>query len=282
MLFYKTKTLRKLNQCRMYLKIFCLADIVELDGVTIQPSIWNCVYPAASTYNWPTIPRPTASLIKLWQKALRFCFSINKQSILMPLGKWLPVIRHIQYPIRWDPIDNNIHCGLSPTYCHHPKNDLRHSYNWAYTTKDTYNPNNHIPVGITPYPPTHYKLTHKPQPHPKFKETTASVQTQQPAHQQLIKTIKQKDTLTKALIGNLQNTSDHSIAQAYTNNQLVCACDGSKKDNNIGYGYVLYSHDKGDIGQSDNACWSHPDLISSTQPEAFGALALTELFLCIE
>ncbi len=55
----KQPTLQWLNQCRMYLRVFLLSDIVSGTGDCILPQFWEHQRPADTTLDWPNTTLPS-------------------------------------------------------------------------------------------------------------------------------------------------------------------------------------------------------------------------------
>jgi len=86
---WKQLELQTLNQCRMFLKVFLLLEIVKGSSKYIVSQFWDCPHLAASPYLWPRTPTPTGSSWKMWQKALSTSLHLGRnQRLALPLGKW--------------------------------------------------------------------------------------------------------------------------------------------------------------------------------------------------
>ena len=84
---FSTKTLVILNSCRLYLQAITLADIVNVDGTTIDIKAWRVEEPVrSSTLAWPIQHRPSVKSIRIWQSALQIVANIRE--LKTPLGRW--------------------------------------------------------------------------------------------------------------------------------------------------------------------------------------------------
>ena len=92
--------LKRLNYCRMYLRVSRLSDITTNDGYTIQPGYYNGTQiNPYTTQHWPRQQRPSDKVWKLWQGALNVAVGNN---------------RRLKHPLRsWTKVD------CSPTYWYH-------------------------------------------------------------------------------------------------------------------------------------------------------------------
>ena len=91
---YDTAELLMLNECRLYLHAYTLADIVTADGRAIDTSVWlgrrsySCRYIAS---DWIQTRDPGRPFWLCWQRALRRTFLFQNQQHLRlrsPLGIW--------------------------------------------------------------------------------------------------------------------------------------------------------------------------------------------------
>eukprot|EP01082_Thalassiosira_pseudonana_P008637 g7672.t1 g7672 contig26:13077-14873(-) len=90
-----TRELIAANNCRMYLRVIKLSDIVTLDGRTIDKGLIDGSTRAESQLRWP--PR----MLDAFRRLLKRAFSTNRHlssrhntPLAIPLGVWLPVERH--------------------------------------------------------------------------------------------------------------------------------------------------------------------------------------------
>ena len=59
--------LRRLNLCRLYLKVSTLSDITDTDGTNILRTCWNGTKPQPSPLLWPRQARPSNSAWRIWR-----------------------------------------------------------------------------------------------------------------------------------------------------------------------------------------------------------------------
>lgn len=87
--FTKTE-LQKINRCRLYLQATTLSDITIGYGNKYNRA-YNCILDPTIPhhYIWPIQPRPNASAIAVWRRALRVCFPRENGLLTYTLGNWL-------------------------------------------------------------------------------------------------------------------------------------------------------------------------------------------------
>jgi len=86
---WKQPKLKIPNQCRMYLKVFLLSDIVLSSGITISAQFCKQFHLANSPFDWPRTPIPTLHSWYVWKKALTEVLHLGRnQGLSIPLGKW--------------------------------------------------------------------------------------------------------------------------------------------------------------------------------------------------
>ena len=87
--------LRKLNCCRLYLRVTSLADICSSDGKTIMQRYKSCTTITASKIRrkshlgWPYQVNPNETTWKLWREALKKSTNTCGDRLMEPLGQWL-------------------------------------------------------------------------------------------------------------------------------------------------------------------------------------------------
>jgi len=95
---WKQPELYTLNQCRMFLHVFLVSDIVNGSGNTISTQFWDRPNPADSNFLWPVMPQPTSSSWELWHAALSKSLNLGRHHRLaLPLGRWYVQ----QHPTGW-------------------------------------------------------------------------------------------------------------------------------------------------------------------------------------
>ena len=93
-------TLGVLNRCRMYLKVFTLADITNSSGTKLRNDAWNGrqYHTSRDTeFQWPTWGRPSLQSWAMWRTALKvtFCKDTNGRALTTKLLDWIKV------PVGW-------------------------------------------------------------------------------------------------------------------------------------------------------------------------------------
>ena len=82
-----------LNECRIYLKVFSLADIVDGSGKKITIKAWNGIqfdHKWRNTKYWPKWGKPSGAAWTTWVKALKLTYCKGHDRVLKnPLGRWL-------------------------------------------------------------------------------------------------------------------------------------------------------------------------------------------------
>ena len=88
---YSGRDLKRLNECRMYLQVTTLADIVDAGGLLISLLSWEGRrdHRTGFYYEWPRSP-PSLSRDhwELWRQALQKSFGLRSRTLTTPLGKW--------------------------------------------------------------------------------------------------------------------------------------------------------------------------------------------------
>jgi len=78
-----------LNQCRMYLKVFMLSEIVCGARTAFVPQFWDHYLPSESTLEWPDTSPSPAHARALWHQALSTSLHLGwNHQLALPLGKW--------------------------------------------------------------------------------------------------------------------------------------------------------------------------------------------------
>ena len=80
----------KLNNCRKYLEVMTLSDIMDGYG-TCFTQCYKVIKDdtRVTHYNWPNSVRPGSTAIKLWKSTLRKVFGLKQGKTEYSLGKWL-------------------------------------------------------------------------------------------------------------------------------------------------------------------------------------------------
>ena len=101
------------NECRMYLKVFNISEIVTGDGRRITTSAWEGYRDTdnkAKDLQWPEWGRPSEKMWTTWRKVLHKVITSQREKFLdLPLGKWY------KFPSYWtwhiDENNNLFHKG---------------------------------------------------------------------------------------------------------------------------------------------------------------------------
>jgi len=86
---YRNIELNMLNRCQLYLRVVYHLEICTSWGTHLKQYLWNQPTIAKSPYQWPVIPKPTATEWRVWQQALQQAISLGRNLALpLPLGSW--------------------------------------------------------------------------------------------------------------------------------------------------------------------------------------------------
>jgi hypothetical protein len=98
---FRTSELCMLNECRMFLRVSTLSDLVSMDGSTIESWAWegSSPRPYLTKFQWPRSPERLSPLHwATWQRALETSFlGPNGRRTRIRMGTWLPA--HLE---SWD------------------------------------------------------------------------------------------------------------------------------------------------------------------------------------
>jgi hypothetical protein len=88
---HSTTHKRKINYCRLFLRITHISDITTSDGKSLHPAILQ--HPANfqnqnKHLNWPEQRKPDTTTWELWKKTLKTHLCYNNNTLKTPLGKW--------------------------------------------------------------------------------------------------------------------------------------------------------------------------------------------------
>jgi hypothetical protein len=93
--FVNKRDLPDINRCRIYLQVFFLSDIVNIQGDTIKE--WSITGERSnarhSTWHWPVQQKPPRTMWNKWKAALIAVFN-NKTTLIAPMGDWLQMQNH--------------------------------------------------------------------------------------------------------------------------------------------------------------------------------------------
>jgi hypothetical protein len=89
------RDLADINICRVYLRVFFLSDIVNIQGGTIEE--WEITGERSnarrSTWHWPVQQKPPRNMWNKWKTALRAVFN-DETTLAAPMGDWLHMHNH--------------------------------------------------------------------------------------------------------------------------------------------------------------------------------------------
>ena len=89
---FKDDELILINQCRIYLKVMFLSDIVSGDGKFIEENyiLGKLPIDRTSQWNWPFQNRPSDMAWSLWRKALHLVWKVDSacRQCYPALGQW--------------------------------------------------------------------------------------------------------------------------------------------------------------------------------------------------
>ena len=249
-MYLKNKTiLQAVNKCRLYLQVYTLSDILTATGDCFRDECWKVTQRIPSTYLWPNVCRPSVIERRAWRKALRYTFMIP-EGLIQPLGDWYNVPRHQQSRCNWHHAINTITVQTLSGYRIYTPTS-RHAY--KESKKPTVLPYNHcIPIQVK-----HNRRTLRinktkliaPDPTPRINYS--------------------------AVCGHT-NLNKHSIIQlvnGFKDGTICGACDGSEKNGEATYGYVLCNRSLDIQVSGRNKCPSIADP-SSLYAELCGVLGI--------
>ena len=137
---YSTKKLKVLNNCRKYLQVFTLSDIVPASGTQICPDAIEGLRNKyrSSPYKWKKMNRPYEQSWSIWKEALRdtFCSNCDSNSLVEPLVSFncTPALWKWFYSSTTDCVYYK-DGGVYKKYAHYKKDqDTRLSLSWYKLT----------------------------------------------------------------------------------------------------------------------------------------------------
>jgi hypothetical protein len=90
--------LTDINICRIYLRVFFILDIVNIQGDTIGE--WAITGERSnsrrSTWHWPVQQKPPRTMWNKWKAALIAVFN-DETTLTAPMGDWLHMQNHQEY-----------------------------------------------------------------------------------------------------------------------------------------------------------------------------------------
>jgi hypothetical protein len=83
--------IRKMNQCRLYLRAETIADLCNAAGTHITKEAWECEAGARihPTMSWPNQVRPGPKHRKAWKDMLSRLCKDQSRELYQPLGRWI-------------------------------------------------------------------------------------------------------------------------------------------------------------------------------------------------
>jgi hypothetical protein len=89
------RDLAEINRCRVYLRVFFLSDIVNIQGNTIEEWAINGERSNArhSSWHWPVQRKPPQTIWNKWKAAPIAVFT-DKTTLTAPMGDWMDTQNH--------------------------------------------------------------------------------------------------------------------------------------------------------------------------------------------
>jgi hypothetical protein len=91
--------LHEINNCRIYLQLLTMAELVDVDGCFVNNAVLNGTIDSKgrrqndkytiSLHLWPDYPRPPAKAWRSWKKWIKVFLRPNTQQLKYPLHRWL-------------------------------------------------------------------------------------------------------------------------------------------------------------------------------------------------
>ena len=122
---YNSIELRQINNCRQFLRVLTVSDLVQQDGMTISPQIMNHT-PLESTLVWPRIYNPTNIAWKTWDRFILKVINTSTKSL---------TITHKLRLKQWIIPTNSIHRKFQYYYMPHEKVIIKYTqgkYNYHF------------------------------------------------------------------------------------------------------------------------------------------------------
>jgi hypothetical protein len=87
--------LTAINRCRIYLRVFFLSDIVNIQGDAIEEWAFNGERSNErhSSWHWPVQQKPPCTMWNKWKAALIEVFT-DETTLSAPMGDWLDTQNH--------------------------------------------------------------------------------------------------------------------------------------------------------------------------------------------
>ena len=243
--------LRRLNLCRLYLRVTTLADITTADGRQVTSAAWDGRRDPIRQpkLDWPIQGNLTAVDWTQWQTALSTAFSLRGRSLSRPLGAWTDDAEDIAWPWFYDP-------GAERLYHRDEHN------HWSYLTKAPIRTGRSAQAKfhnrfLTDTPPANRHRATVEQ-HGSYtcltgftqeENTPAVMQTQK----SLLELIQELDPDARWAVKNFIDTDNgETIAAALQDGSAIAVSDGSYKEGRAAASWVLEGRDS--VGRIEGPC----------------------------
>ena len=276
-----TKTeLRRLNLCRLYLKVTTLSDIADTNGLNILRTCWNGTSPQSSPLLWPRQERPSNSAWRIWRKYLALCYLQTDDNLRpnrldlqlhLPLGDWTPNHHNRQHHTHYlNPINLTIYQRHQGSFkVLRPVKSTRTHLHFRHISLTNY-----VPISAYPVAPSydHHQSTHV-----LPKQTTHNIprHPQQPTDfEAFVETLPAWES--HLLRHTVFTTSSHTASEL-CNLPIMIASDGSLQNNKGSYGWIISTTNGHTIAQGSGVAFGAT--LSSFRCEAYGILAPLRLLI---
>ena len=270
---FKPNEIRKVNYCRLYLRVLSLADICNANGTAITSDAYNGEEAAVlHNSNWCHVhqPKPGPQAWRQWRKACRLVIeSATNHRLKEPLGAWIVPAKKIRR--QWDYWHDAHHQILYHRHQNHywtPHIKYRlmdfHRINGAplHDLPATAIPVNAHRVSATTLRMTpHYNQWALPAPEPP------PAQGFQPYFQSL-------RPWERSLLSNLDLlVPQMTLFQHISHHPFLVASDGSHLDKAASFGWILSSTDGQRLLQCKGPCFG--GRLNSYRAEGYGLLSVS-------
>jgi hypothetical protein len=268
--------LRRLNRCRLFLKVTTLSDITTGDGNKITKSAWQGVQDITrpTHYVWPAQSSPPAADSEIWRSALQSTVCSNSRILRSQVGAWTDTNLTDHWMWYFSPSLERLYRhqpqGAPGTWSFYPRAPGRPSCNalMSFIHENSIHSND-VPHDLHPatinLQGTRYKLTGY---------TTAPIRQEQETTS-LRPTLQQEiDLLDSSAKWALQNFScidnGETIARAIQDSTALAISDGSYKDSCGTASLVIERVNKVGRIRADNVVPSSPEDQSAYRSELSG------------
>ena len=272
--------LRRLNLCRLYLKVSTLSDITDTDGTNILRTCWNGTKPQPSPLLWPRQARPSNSAWRIWRKYLAKSYlQINDNhrpnrldlKLHSPLGDWIPSHHTRQIHIHYlNPTNLTIYQRHEGSFILlRPVRSTRTTLHFRHTGRTL-----SIPKSAYPVSPS-YNQHQSTFTLPKHTIRTFLRQPGKPTDfQAYIGTLPQWE---HNLLQHINFSTSSHTAGNLCNLPIVIASDGSLQQEKGSYGWIISTQDGHTIAQGSGVAYGAT--LSSFRCKAYGILAPLRLLI---